>query len=149
MGLEGFLGGAYLWVKAVHIMFVIFWMAGLFMMPRFFAYHVEADLGSDEDRIWQEREARLTRIIMRPAMIISWIMGVLLVLNIGLSAGGWLHAKLALVIFLSGFHEMLMAESKRLAAGNRTRSSRFYRLINEIPSLVIIAVIIMVIVRPF
>lgn len=147
--MEGFLGGAYLWVKALHIIFVIFWMAGMFMLPRFFAYHVESVAGSDEDALWIEREARLMRIIINPAMMVAWIAGLALVANIGLGAGGWLHAKLLLVLILSGFHAVLSRWRKALAAGDRSRSTRFYRIANEVPALFIILVVILVIVRPF
>jgi len=145
----GFLGDAYLWVKAVHIISVIFWMAGMFMLPRYFAYHMEEQQGSDGDRLWQEREKKLLRIIIDPAMGLAWILGILLVLNIGLDAGGWLHVKLAVVIAFSGFHGYLSRVRRELAAGKNWKSSRFFRRINEIPALAIILVVIMVIVRPF
>ena len=147
--LIGFLGGGYLWVKAIHLIFVIFWMAGLFMMPRFFAYHMECAAGSAEEQIWVEREARLQRIILNPAMVVAWLMGILLVLNIGFTAGGWLHAKLLMVLFLSGFHGVLSKTRKELARGERSRSSKFYRLVNEVPSIFIILIVIFVVVRPF
>lgn len=147
--MEGFLGAAYLWVKAIHIIFVIFWMAGMFMLPRFFAYHMQYEAGSSEDAHWIEREARLMKIIINPAMTIAWILGLTLVAHIGLDAGGWLHAKLLLVFLFSGFHGMLSKERKSIAAGNRTRSEKFYRMINEIPALVIIIVVILAIVKPF
>ena len=147
--MESFLGGAYLWVKAFHIMFVIFWMAGMFMLPRYFAYHCQCAVGSDEDAKWIEREYRLMRIIINPAMTLAWIFGILLVLNIGLDAGGWLHTKLVLVIILSGFHGMLSKRRKEFAAGDRSKTEKFYRLINEVPAVFIIGIVIMVIVRPF
>ena len=147
--MEGMLGAAYPWVKAVHIIFVIFWMAGMFMLPRFFAYHVECEAGGAEDALWQERERRLMRIIINPAMIIAWILGLSLVAHVGLGAGGWLHTKLLLVVLLSGFHGWLSAARKRLAAGERRLSSRQFRLINELPSLFIIAIVILAIVKPF
>ena len=147
--MEGFLGGAYLWVKATHIIFVIFWMAGMFMLPRFFAYHMQARAGSDEDGKWIEREHRLMRIIINPAMGIAWIMGILLVLNIGLAAGGWLHAKLFLVFLLSGFHGMLSRWRKDLARGERKKSEKFFRRVNEVPAIFIIGIVILVMVRPF
>lgn len=147
--MEGFLGGAYLWVKAVHIIFVIFWMAGMFMLPRFFAYHMQYEVGSDEDARWIEREARLMKIIINPAMTLAWILGLTLVAHIGLDAGGWLHVKLLLVFLFSGFHGMLSKERKSILAGNRTRSEKFYRLINEVPAVVIIIVVVLAIVKPF
>lgn len=147
--MEGFLGGAYLWVKAIHIIFVIFWMAGMFMLPRFFAYHMQYEVGSDEDARWIEREARLMKIIINPAMTLAWILGLMLVVHIGLDASGWLHAKLLLVFLFSGFHGMLSKERKSILAGNRTRSEKFYRLINEVPAVVIIIVVVLAIVKPF
>jgi len=147
--MEGFLGEAYLWVKAFHIMFVIFWMAGMFMMPRYFAYHSQYEVGCDEDTKWIEREQKLMYIIINPAITLAWILGILLVLNIGLDAGGWLHAKLLIVFLFSGLHGAFSKWRKEFARGERKRSEKFYRKINEVPALVIIAVIILVIVRPF
>jgi len=147
--MEGYLGSAYLWVKAFHIIFVIFWMAGMFMLPRYLAYHAECDVGSDEDTKWIEREKRLMRIIINPAMIFTWFFGLLLVVNIGLSAGGWLHVKLLLVFLFSGFHGMLSRWRKDYALGNRKKSGKFFRRINEVPAVFIIVIVILVIVRPF
>ena len=147
--MEGFLGDTYLWVKAFHIIFVIFWMAGMFMLPRYFAYHSQYVVGSDEDAKWIERELKLMRIIINPAMTIAWVMGILLVLNIGLDAGGWLHAKLLLVFILSGFHGMFSRWRKDFAAGTRKRTEKFYRRVNEVPAFFIILIVILIIVRPF
>ena len=124
-------------------------MAAQFMMPRFFAYHMQYDVGSEEDMRWIEREQRLMRIVMNPAMIIAWILGICLVLNIGFSNGGWLHLKLLLVLILSGFHGSLSKTRKRLAAGERLRSEKYYRLINEVPALFIIVIVILAVVKPF
>ncbi|MBL4836984.1 MAG: CopD family protein [Kordiimonadaceae bacterium] len=147
--MEGFLGDAYLWVKAAHIIFVIFWMAGMFMLPRYFAYHSQCEVGSAEDAKWIERETRLMNIILNPAMIISWIMGLSLLVNLGLGAGGWLHAKILLVLALSGLHGVFSKWQKNFAAGNRTKTENFYLKINELPAVFIIIIVIMVIVRPF
>ena len=147
--MEGFLGEFYLWAKALHIIFVIFWMAALFMMPRFFAYHCQYDAGSIEDKNWMEREKRLKKIIMNPAMMIAWTFGILLVLNIGLHAGGWLHFKLLLVVLLTGFHIYLSRQMKMFTNGERPRDERFYRKINEIPAVFIIMIVILAVVRPF
>jgi len=145
----GFLGGAYFYVKAVHIIFVIFWMAGMFMLPRYLSYHTECEVGSDEDSRWIERERRLMRIIINPAMTITWILGIMLVLNIGLAAGGWLHAKLLLVFLLSGFHGALSKYRKEFERGERKRSAKFYRMINEVPALFIIVIVLLVVPKPF
>ena len=147
--MEGFLGDAYLWVKAFHIIFVIFWMAGMFMMPRYLAYHSQYAVGSEEDAKWMEREAKLMRIILNPAMILAWIFGVCLVLNLGFGAEIWLYAKLTLVFLFSGFHGMLSRIRKDFAVGNRTKTEKFLRKINEVPAFVAIAVVILVVVRPF
>jgi putative membrane protein len=145
---QAWLGNAYLWVKALHLIFVIFWMAGMFMLPRFFAYHSEYPVGSDEDQKWIERERHLMRIIINPAMIAAWIFGLMLVVHIGLGPV-WLWIKLALVIGLSALHGLLSRWRKAFAAGQNTRSSKFYRLMNEIPTLVTIAIVLLVIVQPF
>jgi len=147
--LVGYLGGAYLWVKALHIICVIFWMAGMFMLPRYFAYHSECPVGSDEDAKWIERERRLMRIIINPAMGLAWLFGLMLVVNIGLKAGGWLHVKLTLVLSLSGFHGMLSKYRPEFAAGERKRACKSYRLINEVPALFIIAIVLLVVTKAF
>lgn len=147
--MEGFLGEFTLWAKALHIIFVIFWMAALFMMPRFFAYHCQYDVGSAEDKNWIDREARLKKIIMNPAMMIAWTFGLLLVVNIGLQSGGWLHFKLLLVVLLTVFHVYLGRQMKALASGERPKSEKFYRKINEVPAVFIIIIVILAVVRPF
>jgi protoporphyrinogen IX oxidase len=145
---QGWLGYAYLWIKSLHLIFVIFWMAGMFMMPRFFAYHTEYAAGSEEYQKWCDRERRLMRIIINPAMILTWIFGLLLVLNIGLGPL-WLWIKLVLVTGLSAYHGMLSRWRKDFLAGRNTRSSKFYRLMNEIPTLATIPIVLLVIVQPF
>lgn len=147
--MEGYLGEFYLWTKALHIVFVIFWMAGMFMLPRYLAYHCQCEVGSDEDQKWIERERRLMRIIINPAMIITWILGIMLVVNIGLLAGGWLHAKLLLVFLLSGFHGMLSKHRKAFERGERPKDERYYRRINEVPALFIFAIVLLVVPKAF
>ena len=137
-----------LWIKAAHVISVIYWMAGMFMMPRFFAYHAEATPGSDEDRKWIERERRLLRLIVNPAMIATWVFGLMLISIIGFD-GAWLHAKLAIVIGLSALHGFYARWRKAFAAGANRHSTRFYRLVNEIPTLAVIAIVSLVIVKPF
>jgi putative membrane protein len=147
--MTGFLGEAYPWVKAAHLIFVIFWMAGLFMLPRFLVYQVATVPGSPEDLAWSERTRRLRAIILSPAMILVWLLGLALAVNLGAFAMGWFHAKLALVIGLSGYHGWAVGASRRIAAGRRDYSGRTLRLLNEVPSLATIAIVILVIVRPF
>jgi protoporphyrinogen IX oxidase len=143
------LGSAYLWVKAAHVVFVIFWMAGLFMLPRFLVYHQEAAPGSADEKLWAHREARLIAIIMNPAMVAVWALGLALVINIGASGEGWFRGKFLVVIGLTVFHMWMVNYARKLAAGQRTASGRTLRLLNEIPSLATIAIVILVIVRPF
>ncbi|RMF14861.1 MAG: protoporphyrinogen oxidase HemJ [Alphaproteobacteria bacterium] len=146
--MTGWLDGAYLWVKAAHVILVIFWMAGMLMLPRFFAYHAQAAADSEEDLVWRERERRLLRIIVNPSMVLAWIFGLMLATHLGFE-GGWLHVKLVLVLVLSAFHGMLARWRKDFARGENRHSDRFYRLMNEIPSVIIILVVILVIVKPF
>jgi putative membrane protein len=149
----GFLGSAYPWVKAAHVVFVIFWMAGLFMLPRYLVYHQESAPGSEEETRWVEREAKIRGIILTPAMIVVWILGLLLAANIGLFAGaaglGWLHAKLAVVVLLTGYHGWAVGYSKKLARGVRSLTGKQLRLLNEIPGLAAALIVVLVIVQPF
>ena len=147
--LVGWLGLAYPWVKAAHVTFVIFWMAGLFLLPRFYVYHQETAIGSPEDRAWIEREARIRSIILNPAMAVVWILGLMLATNLGIWDQHWFQAKLALVIALSGYQGWLGAYGKKLADGQRPLSGRAVRMINEIPGVAAAIIVVLVIVRPF
>jgi len=147
--LTGFLGPAYLWVKAAHVTFVIFWMAGLFLLPRFYVYHQETAVGSPEDRAWIEREGRVRSIILTPAMLLVWILGLMLAFNVDAWSQGWFHAKLALVIALSAYQGWLGAYGKKLANGQRPLSGKAVRMINEIPGIAAALIVVLVIVRPF
>lgn len=144
----GWLGEAYPWVKALHVIFVIFWIAGMFMLPRFYVYHSPVAPGSAEDALWIDRESRLLRIIINPAMALTWILGLMLAFNLGWSEG-WLHAKLLVVIGLSGYHGWLSGLRKSFARGERRVSERALRLANEVPGIAVIVIVILVIVRPF
>ena len=148
-GLTGFLGLAYPWVLAAHVTFVIFWMAGLFLLPRFYVYHQETAVGSPEDRAWIEREARVRSIILNPAMIVVWILGLMLAVNIDAFHQGWFHAKLLLVIGLSAYQGWLGSYGKKLANGQRPLSGKAVRLINEIPGVAAAVIVVLVIVKPF
>jgi len=147
--LVGWLGVAYPWVKAAHVTFVIFWMAGLFLLPRFYVYHQETAVGSPEDRAWIERESRVRSIILTPAMILVWVLGLMLAFQIDAFSQGWFHAKLALVIALSGYQGWLGAYGKKLANGQRPLSGKAVRLLNEIPGIAAAIIVVLVIVRPF
>ncbi len=139
----------YLWLKSAHIIFVIFWMAGLFMMPRFFVYHQESAVGSEEDGKWIEREAKLRKIILNPSLIIVWVLGLVLAYNIGAFSQGWFHAKLLVVLLLSGYHGWMMGYTKKLARGERTMTDKKLRLVNEVPGITAAIIVILVIVKPF
>jgi protoporphyrinogen IX oxidase len=145
----GFLGAAYLWVKAAHIIFVIFLMAGLFMMPRFFVYHQECVVGSDEDRKWIAREEKLRRIILNPSLVIVWIFGLMLAVHIGAWEYGWFHAKLLLVFALSGYHGWVVGYARKLSQGQRTLTDRQLRLVNEVPGIAAAVIVVLAIVKPF
>jgi len=139
----------YLWLKAGHIIFVIFWMAGLFMLPRFLVYHQEAEPGSPEDALWVEREARLLRIILWPAMTVAWVLGLALAWQTGAFAQGWFHVKFAGVLALSAYHVWLSGYHKALAQGERKLSGKQLRILNEVPGIAAALIVIMVVVRPF
>jgi len=147
--LTGFLGVAYPWVKAAHVTFVIFWIAGLLLVPRFYVYHHEAAPGSAEDRAWIERERRARNIILTPAMVIVWVLGLLLAFNINAFHEGWFIAKFLLVIALTGYQGWLGAYGKKLAAGKRSENSRALRIMNEVPGIATAIIVVLVIVRPF
>jgi putative membrane protein len=147
--LTGFLGAAYPWVKAAHVTFVIFWIAGLLLVPRFYVYHHETAPGSPEDRAWIERERRARNIILTPAMITVWVLGLLLAFNIDAFHQGWFAAKLALVIGLSAYQGWLGSYGKQLAAGKRSADNRVLRIMNEIPGIAAALIVVLVIVRPF
>jgi len=147
--LIGWLGPAHYWVLAAHVTFVIFWMAGLFLLPRLYVYHQEAPVGSPEDRAWIEREARVRSIILTPAMIIVWILGLMLAFDIGAWTQGWFHAKLLLVILLTGYQGWLSAYGRKLAQGQRAVSGRALRMLNEVPGIAAAIIVVLVIVKPF
>lgn len=139
----------YLWLKAAHVIFVIFWMAGLFMMPRFFVYHQESAVGSEEDGKWIEREAKLRKIILNPSLIIVWILGLFLAYDIGAFSQGWFHVKLLAVLGVSGYHGWMISYAKKLARGERTLTDKKLRLVNEVPGMAAAIIVILVIVKPF
>jgi putative membrane protein len=147
--LTGFLGVAYPWVKAAHVTFVIFWIAGLLMVPRFYVYHHETAPGSAEDRAWIERERRARNIILTPAMIAVWILGLMLAFNIDAFGQGWFNAKLAIVVGLTAYQGWLGRYGRRLAAGQRSVDNKTLRMMNEIPGIAAAIIVVLVIVRPF
>lgn len=150
--MTGWLGSAYLWVKAAHIIFVIFWMAGLFLLPRYLVHHQDA-LGTPQAADWVKREALLRRMILTPSLVIVWLLGLSLAANVGLFDGGaglgWLHAKLLLVVLLSGYHGWATGYARKLAAGHGPIPSRKLRLLGEVPALAVILIVVLAVVKPF
>jgi putative membrane protein len=147
--MQSVLAMTYLWLKAGHVIFVIFWMAGLFMLPRYLVYHQEAAPGSPEEALWESRERKLLKIILLPSIIVVWVLGILLATSQHLWGEAWLHAKLALVLLLSGYHGWLAGYAKKLACGQRTLTGKQLRLLNEVPGVVAAVIVVLVIVRPF
>jgi len=139
----------YYWLKAGHIIFVIFWMAGLFMLPRFFVYHQEAAPEAAENAQWIEREHRLIRIILNPALIVVWVLGLLLGWSNAAYTQGWFFAKLLLVLALSGYHGWLIRYHRQLAQGLRTLEGRQLRMLNEVPGIAAALIVVLVVLRPF
>ncbi len=139
----------YLWLKAGHVIFVIFWMAGLFMLPRFFVYHQEAAPGSPEVAAWVDRERKLLRIIMWPSLVVVWVLGLALAMVTGAFGQGWFHVKLAMVFALTAYHLWLAHYAGVLARGERRLSGKQLRLANEVPGIAAAVIVIMVIVKPF
>jgi protoporphyrinogen IX oxidase len=147
--LNAILSVAYSWVKAAHVTFVIFWIAGLFILPRFYVYHHETTPGSAEDRAWIEREDRVRTIILTPAMAVVWILGLTLAYITDAWMQGWFHGKLLMVVGLSAYQGWLGTYGKRLAAGKRPLDNRTLRIMNEIPGVATAIIIVLVIVKPF
>jgi putative membrane protein len=139
----------YLWLKAGHIIFVIFWMAGLFMLPRFFVYHQESELGSEESTRWLDREARLLKIILWPSLIVVWVLGLVLAYATGAFSHGWFLVKLAAVLGLTAYHVWLAGYHAALLRGERKLTGRHLRMLNEVPGIAAALIVIMVVVRPF
>lgn len=140
---------AYDWIKALHVIAVISWMAGIFYLPRLFVYHTAAAKGSPQSETFKVMEAKLLRIIMNPAMIVTWITGLTIAMMGGWERQGWFMAKFALVIVMSAFHMWLAAKRRAFAEDRNTVSERGYRLANEVPTVLMIAIVILVVVKPF
>ena len=146
--MQGVLAVTYLWLKAGHVIFVIFWMAGLFMLPRYLVYHQEAAPGSPEEALWETRERKLLKIILLPSIIVVWVLGILLATTQHLWDQPWLHAKLFLVLLLTGYHGYMAGYSRKLGKGESSLTGKQLRLLNEVPGIVAAVIVILVIVRP-
>ncbi|HEY9537092.1 MAG TPA: protoporphyrinogen oxidase HemJ [Kiloniellaceae bacterium] len=147
--MTGFLGAAYLWVKALHILAVIAWMAAFLYLPRLFVYHCQAEPGSRQSETFKVMERRLLRGIMNPSMMIAWAAGLALMVNLEAWTEGWFHVKAAAVVVLTGLHMMVARWQRDFAADANSRSERFYRIMNEVPALLMVLIVVMAVVRPF
>jgi protoporphyrinogen IX oxidase len=142
----------YLLAKTLHIISVISWMAGMLYLPRLYVYHAEAKVGSDASEMLKVMERKLLRAIINPAMIATWGFGIWLIVITGFGApgtGGWLHAKIMLVLGLSGLHGWLSVQRKKLARDERPYGHKIYRIINELVTILMVAIVVLVVFKPF
>ncbi len=139
----------YPWIKAVHLIAAIAWMAGMLYLPRLFVYHCAAEPGSQQSETFKVMERRLLKAIINPAMIATWALGLWLAWSVGWWASGWFHAKLALVLALSALHGLFAKWARDFAADRNRRPARFYRWVNELPTILMIGIVILVIAKPF
>lgn len=141
----------YPWTKALHVIAMVAWMAGMFYLPRLFVYHCDMQPGSRESERFKVMEYRLLRQIINPAMIATWVFGILLVLTPGAIdwTSGWWHMKLIAVLLMSGFHGAMSKWRREFMEDRNTKSERFYRIANEVPTILLMVIVVMVIARPF
>ena len=139
----------YLWVKTLHVLSIIAWMAALLYLPRLMVYHVTAPVGSQQSETFKVMERRLLRAIGTPAMLASWVFGLTLVFVTQSWSSGWLHVKLAAVLGLTAVHMYLAWAVRTFGADRNTHDGKFYRVVNEIPTVLMIVAVVMVIVKPF
>jgi protoporphyrinogen IX oxidase len=139
----------YPWLKALHIIAIIAWMAGMLYLPRLFVYHCEALPGSVQSETFKVMERRLLRAIINPAMVASWVLGLWLAWSGNFLSAPWLHGKLVLVLVMSGVHGMLARWTKDFAADRNRHTQKFFRIMNEVPTLLMIGIVILVVVKPF
>ncbi|MGH1398638.1 MAG: protoporphyrinogen oxidase HemJ [Alphaproteobacteria bacterium] len=148
--MQDFLLINYEWLRALHILAVISWMAGMLYLPRLFVYHVDAVVGSDQSETFKIMEKRLMRYIMAPASVVAWVFGGLMLwANPGMFSEGWMHAKLLFVVLMSVVHHLFMIWRKKFERDENVKSAKFFRVWNEIPTLLMIAIVIMAVVQPF
>lgn len=141
--------GLYLWLKAAHIFAVIAWMAGMLYLPRLFVYHCEAEAGSKQSVTFKVMERRLLTVIVNPSMVATWVLGLWLAWAGGSFAAGWLQAKIVLVLAMSALHGFLSRCVRDFAADRNRHSQRFYRIVNEVPAVLLLGIVILVVVKPF
>lgn len=138
-----------LWIKALHVVAVIAWMAGMLYLPRLFVYHAEVGPGTPQSEIFKVMERRLLKAIINPAMVVAWVAGLWLAYSSFDFQGGWLHAKIALVLAMSGLHGYFAGAVKKFAADRNTKSATYWRVLNEVPAVLLVVIVILVIVKPF
>jgi len=138
-----------LWIKALHVIAVFAWMAGIFYLPRLFVYHVTAVPGGELSNTLQVMERRLLKVIMTPSMIAAWVFGLWAALIADVFSEGWFHVKLALVLAMTVFHMVLGKWRKNFETDSNTKTEKFFRTINEVPTVLMVFIVILVIVRPF
>ena len=143
------LSSIYLFLKSGHVIFMVFWLAGLFMLPRQCIYMLDHEPGSKGEAKWAERMGKLRKIILTPAMIIVWVLGLSMAYSGGWFASGWLHAKLTLVLVLTGYHGWLVGQTKKMARGERPLSEKTLRMIGEVPGVLLILIVLLVYLKPF
>ena len=148
--MQDVLSSIYLFLKAGHVIFMVFWLAGLFMLPRQCIYMLDHAPGSEGEAKWATRMGKLRKIILTPAMIVVWVLGLSMAYAYGFFSEGWLHIKLTLVLVLTGYHGWLVAQTKKMARGERPLSEKTLRFIGEVPGLLLIVIVITVyIIRPW
>ncbi len=145
----GFLGESYLWVKALHVIAVIAWMAGMLYLPRIYVYHVDAAPGSAQAETFKVMERRLLRFIVNPAMLASWALGLALVAHLDAWGEGWMHGKFALLLGMQLIHAGFARWRRQFAADANRHDARFYRIVNEAPTVLMIAIVLLAVVKPF
>lgn len=139
----------YLWLKSLHVIAIIAWMAGMLYLPRLFVYHCEAEPGSAQSETFKVMERRLLKAIINPSMMVAWVVGLWLAYDAGFFSQGWFHAKLTLALLMSGVHGYLSGCVKRFARDENKKSAKFYRVLNEVPTVLMIGIVILVIGKPF
>ena len=143
------LSSIYLFLKSGHVIFMVFWLAGLFMLPRQCIYMLDHAPGSEGEAKWATRMGKLRKIILTPALIIVWVLGLTMAYSGGWFTSGWLHAKLTLVLVLTGYHGWLVAQTKKMARGERPLTEGTLRMIGEVPGLLLIVIVLLVYLKPF
>lgn len=139
----------FIWLKIGHVVFMVFWLAGLFMLPRQCIYMLNHAPGSEGEAKWADRMGKLRKIILTPSLIVVWVLGLCLAYASGAFSGGWFHAKLLLVLILSGYHGWLVAQSKKMARGERPLDEKTLRTLGEVPGLLLVVIVVLVYLKPF